>query len=203
MSILIIDYGMGNLASVAHAIERLGERVVISGSPSDLKKCKHIILPGVGAFPDAMQALREQGWEAELRQAVLEQKQPFLGICLGMQLLADQGEEHETTAGLGFISGAVKPLPANMERLPHIGWNEVHQTSSSQLFENIEPSRDFYFVHSFHFLPTNPNVIAGTTEYCGGFVSVIEHENIFAVQFHPEKSSKNGMKLLSNFIKFQ
>ncbi|WP_157670897.1 imidazole glycerol phosphate synthase subunit HisH [Chitinibacter sp. GC72] len=201
MKVLIVDYGMGNLASVARAIEVAGGRAMISLSPMDIKKASHIVLPGVGAFPDAMHALHHGGWVESLIEAFNVQCIPALGICLGMQLLADYGEEHGITPGLGIIGGRVcQMVPQAGERLPHVGWNEVIQVKQSELFARTEPSADYYFVHKYHFNAANQESILATSNYAGGFVSAIQREHVFGVQFHPEKSSKNGLQLIRNFL---
>jgi len=198
---VIIDYGMGNLDSVRRACEECGSNAVISSDYRDLSKACYIVLPGVGSFRDGMDNIRKLGLYDELREQVINQKIPFLGICLGMQLMASTGHEGGLTSGFDWIKGYVNRLnPCSSERIPHIGWNEVHAKKDSVLFKNIEDGRDFYFVHSYALECERPDDILARTPYCGGFTSAVESENIFGVQFHPEKSQKNGFKLLSNFL---
>jgi glutamine amidotransferase len=198
----IIDYGMGNLDSVARAVEECGCTPLITDQPADIARAGSIILPGVGAFRDGMRGLQTRSLDTVLRDDVLGNRIPLLGICLGMQLLADTGFEGGETAGLGFIPGEVRRLEPDeaATRIPHVGWNEVIPLQNSPLFEGIEPGKDFYFVHSYHFCPTDSEDAAARTPYCGGFVSCVCHGVVFGVQFHPEKSQKPGRRLLSNFL---
>ena len=202
MTTLVIDYGMGNLASVIRALEECGSDVIVSKDADDIEEANAIILPGVGAFSEGMQRLHDMGWGKALTKAVLEEKTPILGICLGMQLLADWGYEHNKTKGLGYIAGEVVKLELQNTRIPHIGWNEVSYKEENLLLENISNGTDFYFVHSYHFIPQNQEAILGTTTHGFEFVSIVQNNNIFGTQFHPEKSSKNGFVLLRNFLKF-
>jgi len=201
-TVAIIDYGMCNLDSVARAIEECGGTPLVTNNIHDLEIATHIILPGVGAFPDAMNQLRQLSMDTALREQVLDNKIPFLGICLGMQVMATKGTEGEETEGLGLIEGTVKRLKPESHdtRIPHIGWNEVHYVGSSPLFEGISAGKDFYFVHSYHFCCSDENNIIAWTPYCGGFTSAISKGNIFGTQFHPEKSQKVGFQVLKNFI---
>jgi glutamine amidotransferase len=201
MTVLVIDYGMGNLASVARALEDCGARVEISDDPASLRTAERAVLPGVGAFPDAMHRLTEAGWIEPLRQAVQADGIPLLGICLGMQLLADDGEEVQPCQGLGLIPGSVRRIaPAQNERLPHVGWNEVKLARKDPMFEGIPDGSDFYFVHTYHFVCTQAADIAGTTPFGPGVVSAVSRGHVMGTQFHPEKSSSLGRKLLSNFL---
>jgi len=203
MAVMIIDYGMSNLGSIKSSIEECGASAYISDNPGDFKNAERIILPGVGAFPDGMKNLRERKWIEPLKNEVLINKIPLLGICLGMQLLASFGFEVEKTEGLDFVKGnVVKFISQNGERIPHVGWNEIHKQKSSIIFEGLADKTDFYFVHSFHLSPYNNDDIIAFTPYCGNFVSAIEHQNIFGVQFHPEKSQKAGFRLLKNFLNY-
>ena len=201
-TVAIIDYGMCNLDSVARAVEECGGTPLVTNNIHDLEIATHIILPGVGAFPDAMNQLCQLSMDTALREQVLENKIPFLGICLGMQVMATKGTEGEETDGLGLIEGTVKRLKPESHdtRIPHIGWNEVHYMRSSPLFEGISTGKDFYFVHSYHFCCSDENNIVARTPYCGGLTSVISKGNAFGTQFHPEKSQKVGFQLLENFI---
>ncbi|MBF0188003.1 MAG: imidazole glycerol phosphate synthase subunit HisH [Magnetococcales bacterium] len=202
MSVLIIDYGMGNLGSVRRSLEECGGEAFISRDPSDLERAAHVILPGVGAFPDGMRCLREQGWIEPLKRTVLDEEVPLLGICLGMQLLASVGTEGEQCDGLGLIPGRVERMTgcAGGERIPHVGWNEVYAEGGSPLLDGVEDGTDFYFVHSFRFLPDEVEHIIATTPYCGEVVSAVAHGTVFGTQFHPEKSSRAGFRILENFL---
>ncbi len=201
MTVLIVDYGMGNLGSVRRALEECGADVLVSDDPAELTNASAIVLPGVGAFPDGMRCLRERGWPAALQQAVRAERLPLLGICLGMQLLADRGEEGSDTEGLGLVPGVVRLMaPADGARIPHVGWNDVQAVGHSPMFDNIPEGSDFYFVHSFHFVPANPAHIAAHTSYGGAVVAAVVADNIWGAQFHPEKSSRAGFHLLKNFL---
>ncbi len=197
----IIDYGMGNLGSLRRSLEECGADVTIIENPDQLKTASKIILPGVGAFGDGMKNLRERSWVKAIREAV-ESEIPMLGICLGMQMMASKGFEGEECEGLNLIPGEVKRFveTSAQERIPHVGWNEIHQTVSHPLFEKIPNASDFYFVHSYHFIPQNSEHILSKTPYCGNFVSCVGSKNVMGVQFHPEKSSKVGFQLLRNFL---
>jgi imidazole glycerol-phosphate synthase subunit HisH len=201
MTVLIVDYGMGNIASARRAIEECGGRVIVSADPADLANADRVVVPGVGAFPLAMQRLCAAGWDEALRSAVQDDGLPLLGICLGMQLLADEGDEVSQTKGLGLISGRVEKLspPDQAERVPHVGWNEVDHRNSS-LFASIPSGADFYFVHSYCFVPSGADTVLATTPYAGGFVSAVGRGRVAGVQFHPEKSSRAGFQLLKNFL---
>ncbi|HEX2534528.1 MAG TPA: imidazole glycerol phosphate synthase subunit HisH [Chitinophagaceae bacterium] len=203
MKVLIIDYGMGNVGSVKRALEECGAgEVVISHYPSDFDDCTHAVLPGVGAFPDAMANLRSKGLVEKIRHLALEDKVPLLGICLGMQLLATKGTEVREEEGLELIPGSVVPLvPISGERVPHVGWNELKiERPDDPMMHGIRNMSDFYFVHSFHFQPADPAYSLTTTPYCGNFVSMVRSGNIIGTQFHPEKSSSTGFQLLRNFL---
>jgi glutamine amidotransferase len=200
--IAIIDYGMGNLMSVLKAFEYLGEDVEVTANPNSIQRADKIVLPGVGAFPDAMASLVQNGWVDALQKEVREKAKPFLGICLGMQLLAEQGEENHPCKGLGWIKGTVKrfALSAKEFKIPHVGWDEIRQTGNSSLFRGIKTGSTFYFVHSFHMICEDEQVVAAFCDYGYAFPAAIEQNNIFATQFHPEKSQDNGLKILENFI---
>ena len=200
--VAIVDYGMCNLDSIARAVEECGGQPVVTDQPKDLATAAYIILPGVGAFTDAMRNIIERRLDKALREQVIGNNIPFLGICLGMQLLAKMGQEGGETPGLGWIDGEVKKLTPteNDFRIPHIGWNEVHPTQESPLFKDIPSGKDFYFVHSFHLCCSNEQEIMAQTPYAGGFVSAIQRDHIYGVQFHPEKSQKVGFKVLKNFL---
>ncbi len=197
----IVDYGMGNIQSVKNAFERLNAKVHIVTSPEDLAQCSGIILPGVGAFSKAMANLREMRLIAPLK-AKVDDGTPVLGICLGMQLLAQVSEEHGQHEGLGIIPGKVRLIPVgNTLRLPHIGWNEVRPVRPGALFKGLKENATFYFVHSF-MLECDPGNLTALTDYGGNVTAAIQHGSVFAVQFHPEKSQTNGSLLLRNFIDF-
>lgn len=202
METAIIDYGMGNLLSVQRAFEKCGSDAVIIDNPLELRDAERIVLPGVGAFPDAMDNLRKNGWIEELNRAVLEKETPILGICLGMQLLADKGYEVRECDGLGYIPGEIIRFTQTQEkeRIPHVGWNEILKREDSPLFDGIADGTNYYFVHSYHFCVANEENIATVTPYCGEFVSSVIKDNIVGTQFHPEKSQKAGFKLIKNFL---
>lgn len=204
-SVAIIDYGLCNLDSVARSIEKCGSTPVITDNRKDLDVATHIILPGVGSFPKAINNIRERSIDRYLEEQIIDNRVPFLGICLGMQLLADTGFENHKTEGLGFISGEVIPLTPSGEdtRIPHVGWNEVLQVSDHPLFKGIEVGRDFYFLHSYHFCPSCKDDILAYTPYAGQFVSAVTKDNIHGVQFHPEKSQKAGFAMFKNFLSFR
>ena len=199
--VAIIDYGMGNTGSVKNAMTFLGEESIITNRADEIDRASHIILPGVGAFGDAMQKLEELGLPELLHREVFEKGKIFLGICLGMQLLADVGEEGGERRGLGWIPGRVSRLKVDEDayRLPHVGWNDVTPTTDATLFRNVEPSI-FYFVHSFVLRPTDPSAVSATCTYGETFAASVQQGNIFGTQFHPEKSQKSGLALLRNFL---
>ncbi len=202
MSIIaIVDYGMGNVGSVKNALKLLGTEGVITAKPEDFERASHIILPGVGAFPDGMKRLRASLGFATMEKEVLEKGKPFLGICLGMQLLGDYGEEAGGADGLGWIPGRVERLKIDEGkfRLPHIGWNEVAFTGECPLFTAVD-QKDFYFVHSYVLTPEDQDTVKGTCSYGTTFPVVVQKGNVFGVQFHPEKSQKSGLMVLKNFI---
>jgi imidazole glycerol-phosphate synthase subunit HisH len=200
--VAVVDYGMCNLDSVRRALEEVGGRVVVTDQTADVEAADVIVLPGVGAFPDAMRNVRDRDLDKVLEDQVVGEGAPFLGICLGMQLLATVGYEGRQTPGLGWIDGEVRRLvPAGADRrIPHVGWNEVNAADGSPLFAGIEPGSDFYFVHSYHLACDVTDDIAATTPYCGGFASAVSRGNVHAVQFHPEKSQRNGLRLLQNVL---
>ncbi|MEG5015066.1 MULTISPECIES: imidazole glycerol phosphate synthase subunit HisH [unclassified Microcoleus] len=200
--VVITDYGMGNLDSVARAVQECGGHPVISQKAEDFQEAHYIILPGVGAFATGMNHLCASGLNEILHEQVINQGIPFLGICLGMQLLATKGWEGGETQGLGWIDGEVKRLEPDLPdiRIPHVGWNEVMFNKPSPLLDGITTGKDFYFVHSYHFLCKHPQKAIAHTPYCGNFVSAVNKDNIFGVQFHPEKSQRLGFQVLKNFL---
>jgi imidazole glycerol-phosphate synthase subunit HisH len=197
--ILIVDYGMGNRRSVQKALEHVGARVEISGDPNRLAAADGIVLPGVGAFPVAMDNLRRLGLADPLREAAAGGR-PLLGICLGMQLLFDASAEHGDTAGLGLLAGTVTRLRAPGLRLPHIGWNEVAFTRPGPLTAGLPGSgAAFYHVHSYAARPAEPADVLGTTTYGETFATIVGRGSVFGTQFHPEKSSTAGLTMLGGF----
>lgn len=200
---LVIDYGMSNLRSVVKAFEEIDEPVELIDSPGELSKASRIILPGVGAFGKGMENIHKRGWTKTLHREVIEKKKPFLGICLGMQFLLEKGLEKGEHRGLGWIKGTVSPLSMLQEkplRLPHIGWNDIMVHQESKLFQNLPPKPTFYFVHSFFTDCENPEIVLASCNYGADFPVVIQQENIFACQFHPEKSHLNGLRFLKSFV---
>jgi len=204
MKTVIVDYGMGNLQSIRRALEECGaDDITIADDPQSLAAASKIILPGVGAFTDAMDNLNRRGWPVAIRQAV-DEGVSLLGICLGMQLLADKGYEGGETAGLGLIPGEVIrfELEDPTLRIPHVGWNEIYPQGDSLMLEDIRPGTDFYFVHSYHFVPRHAENILALSNYGGDFVSAVIKGLVAGVQFHPEKSQQAGFALLKNFLKY-
>lgn len=206
--IILLDYGSGNLRSVAKAMESTGATVKITSDPHDLKAASHLVLPGVGAFGDCLANLQQAGLIDPMLEHIGSGK-PFLGICVGMQLLFAVGEEFGLHAGLNllpgrvvrFLSQMVDPLDANRHlKIPHMGWNAVTQTNPHALWANIPDSSYFYFVHSYYAVPENNHAMVGNTLYGTPFTSAVAMNNIFATQFHPEKSQKLGLQLLQNFV---
>ena len=204
-TVAIIDYGRGNLRSVANAIEYCGADAVVTADPSVIDDASHIILPGVGAFGDAMAALNATGLPEILRRQVFEKGKPFLGVCLGMQLLADRGLEHGDHRGLGWIAGDVVRMAPGLDglKIPHMGWNNIELVSSHPLFAKFRPGQlTFYFVHSYHFRTATPDTVLATCDFGAAFTAVVAKDNIVATQFHPEKSQDSGVELLENFVKW-
>lgn len=200
-SVIIVDYGMGNLRSVQKAIEHVGGSAQITADPGLISAASHLILPGVGAFRDAIQALHDHNLVEPIRSHI-DSGKPFLGICLGLQMLLELSHEDGQYPGFGVIPGHVRrfDLPSAL-KIPHMGWNQLQTTDRDHpLFEGISPDAWFYFVHSYYVDPTEESWVAARTEYGRPFVSMIRRDNVFATQFHPEKSQKAGLKLLSNFI---
>jgi imidazole glycerol-phosphate synthase subunit HisH len=195
--IIIIDYKMGNLRSVEKAFHHLGLEASVSGDPADIASAEHLVLPGDGAFGKSMEHLRDLGFERPLREFLTTGK-PFLGICVGFQLLFERSTELGVHQGLGLLAGEVIKFPPG-GKIPHMGWNQVKQARSSALFEGIPDESYFYFVHSYYAAPGTESDILGTTDYGVNFTSVVGRDNFFAVQFHPEKSQEVGLRLLKNF----
>lgn len=200
--IIIIDYGMGNLASVHNAIKKCGHECVISGKADDIARAERLILPGVGAFADGMNNLRELGLIEVLNEQVVSRKKRLLGICLGMQLMCNESFEHGRTDGLGWFDCSVKRLPEKDDiRIPHMGWNNIKCTSANKLAEPKETEDDYYFVHSYYVDDHERQYTTATCTYGIGFSCMIEKGNIFGVQFHPEKSQECGLSILDSFCK--
>ncbi|WP_457601365.1 imidazole glycerol phosphate synthase subunit HisH [Hydrogenivirga sp.] len=198
MKVVVVDYGMGNLRSVEKALEYVGfEEVMVSSEPGVVESSEVVVFPGQGAFKRAMENLRSLGLIKPLLNHI-DSGKPFLGICLGLQLLFERSYEHGETQGLGVLEGEVVLLPPRV-KLPHIGWNQVWIKKEKGLFSGIEEGDFFYFVHSYHVVPKDREVIASETDYEVYFVSAVQKENLWAVQFHPEKSQSKGLRLLENF----
>ena len=202
-NIVIIDYKMGNLRSVQKAFEKIGCDAVVSSDIEVIQKASKIVLPGVGAFGDGMKHLEELGLIDVLHNEVIKNKKPFLGICLGMQLIAKKSYENGQVSGLGWIDAQVFKFNFDTYdqklKIPHVGWNNTRYKNKSILFDKIPDESDFYFVHSYYF-KTDEDIVTSTTNYGFEFVSSIEKDNIFAFQFHPEKSQNVGLKIIENFI---
>jgi imidazole glycerol-phosphate synthase subunit HisH len=206
-TIVVVDYGMGNLRSVAKALEHVAPRarVLISGDAADVRAADRVVFPGQGAMPDCMRHLEESG----LRGAVLEaaRTKPMFGVCIGEQMLFERSEEGDTP-GLGLLPGRVVRFPAARMvagdgarlKVPHMGWNRVAQVLRHPLWDGVPDRAYFYFVHSYYVEPADPSLIAGTAEHGVGFTCAVARDNIFATQFHPEKSAANGLRLYQNFV---
>ena len=204
-TVAIIDYGRGNVRSVANALEHCGADTVVTADAKAIDDASHIVLPGVGAFGDAMAELNVRGLPEVLQRQVFEKGKPFLGICLGMQVLADRGLEHGAHEGLGWIAGEVVRLEpgAGALKIPHMGWNEVAVHGAHPLFDGFRPHNlTFYFVHSYHYRAVNREVVLATCEYGLDFTAAVAKDNIVATQFHPEKSQDSGVELLENFVEW-
>ena len=197
--VCVLDYGSGNVASVYNLLNRLSYDVKISNSSSDIKNSSHLILPGVGAFGASIEKIRTKIEIGLLEDEVKNKKKPFLGICIGMQILADKGFEFGEHDGLGWIEGTVKKLKAKV--LPHIGWNNIQIKRHTPIFLNLKNMDDFFFVNSYAFNVKDKNLIISETNYENTFCSAVQKDNIFGVQFHPEKSQKTGQQLIHNFLK--
>ena len=206
MKIAVVDYGMGNLRSVSKALEHVapGAEVVVTAAPETISSAERIVVPGQGALGDCMRQLEASG----AREAVVDAAagKPFLGICIGLQMLFERGEEGDT-AGLGVLPGRVPRFAPNLQmrglKIPHIGWNEVLQARPHALWDGIPDRSRFYFVHSYYAAPREAALVAATTIYGAPFTCAIARDNIFAVQFHPEKSQSAGLQLLSNFVRWR
>jgi glutamine amidotransferase len=206
-NIVVIDYGMGNLRSVSKAIEHVaapGDRVYVTDDPAKIKAADRVVFPGQGAARDCMAAISDH----HLNSAVLEaaRSKPFFGICMGLQVLLQTSEENGGTELLGLIEGKVRRFPEPLEaegqrlKIPQMGWNRVHQKVEHPLWEGVSQGSRFYFVHSYFVEPKDQSMVAGSTDYGVEFASVLAHDNLFATQFHPEKSADDGLRLLRNFL---
>lgn len=197
--IAIIDYGMGNLRSVQKGFEKVGHAATITSDPNELRQAQKVVLPGVGAFGDAMTELRRRDLIGPVKEAIGSGK-PFLGICLGLQLLFEVGYEDGRNEGLGVLAGEVVRFDVPAEyKVPHMGWNQLLVRHRPPLLAGIDPGAHFYFVHSYHVVPSDKNVVAAEADYAGPFTAMIWRDNVYATQFHPEKSQADGLKILANF----
>jgi imidazole glycerol-phosphate synthase subunit HisH len=200
--IAVVDYGMGNLRSVSKALERVAPhaQVVVSAEPQVIRSAERVVVPGQGALPDCMRCIGESGAREALLEALREK--PYLGICLGLQMLFERGEEGDAR-GLGVFAGTVPRFSSSALKVPHMGWNEVMQEKPHALWDGIEERSRFYFVHSFYPAPREHALVAARCVYGAPFTCAVARDNIFAVQFHPEKSQSAGLQLLSNFVRWR
>jgi len=200
--IAIVDYGLGNIQAFANIYKRLGIPSAFATTADDLNNSSHILLPGVGSFDWAMERLDSSGMRPALEQLVINEQRPVLGVCVGMQMMARRSDEGQAL-GLGWFDADVKKFDKSaikiQRQLPHMGWNDVVQVTSSNLFQGMEEQARFYFLHSYYFAPINPGEILANTNYGDLFASAIHRDNIYGVQFHPEKSHRWGIQLLKNF----
>ncbi|MBQ7065687.1 MAG: imidazole glycerol phosphate synthase subunit HisH [Lachnospiraceae bacterium] len=198
--IAIIDYDAGNIKSVEKALQTLGEEVVVTRDKDTILNAEKVILPGVGAFGDAMEKIHNYGLYDVIHQ-VIEKKTPFLGICLGLQLLFERSDESKGVEGLSVLKGEILRIPDKAHlKIPHIGWNSLKFPNSGRLFQGIEGEAYVYFVHSYYLKATEENIVTATTDYSTLIHASVEKDNVFACQFHPEKSSKVGLQILKNFV---
>ena len=206
MNVTIVDYNSGNISSVINSFNEVAKKKVSIEVTSDLEKIKSsdkVVLPGQGSFKSCIDALNGiNGLVDTLNEFAINNKKPLLGICVGLQMFADIGNEEIETKGLGWISGKVSKIDNQNDKfkLPHIGWNEIEIIKDSKIFKDIDNNTHMYFVHSYEFIPEDKNVISATTNYSSNIVCSVEKENIFGTQFHPEKSDKMGLKIIDNFI---
>ncbi len=198
--VAIIDYDAGNIKSVEKALQKLGQKVVITRDAQTILSADKVILPGVGAFGDAMENLRKYDLDKVIYQ-VVEKNIPFLGICLGLQLLFEKSDESKGVKGLGILEGEICRIPdCEGLKIPHMGWNSLHLQNGGRLFRNIEENAYVYFVHSYYLKAKDEGIVKATTEYSTHIHASVEKGNVFACQFHPEKSSEVGLKILKNFV---
>ena len=203
--VAIIDYDAGNIKSVEKAFEYLGAQTLVTREPSKIYKADRVVLPGVGAFGDAMSRIREYGLEPVIKE-VTSKEVPFIGICLGQQLLFDRSDESDGAVGLGILRGAIRRIPdtdalGNSYKIPQIGWNSLRFPNKGRLFKGIEEGAYVYFVHSYYLDSEDKSIVTATTDYNVTVEASVEKGNVFACQFHPEKSSEVGMQILDNFLK--
>lgn len=199
--IAIIDYGMGNIHSVHKAMQRFGAEVCVTSKLDDIRKADKLVLPGVGAFDDAMEELNKTGLAQVIKEEVKAGK-PLLGICLGMQLMFEESEEAKKTKGLGILKGRVKRFsPKEGLKVPHMGWNQLKVNPDCPLLKSIKDSTYVYFCHSYYPTPSEKAVVAATTDYGGDFASAVRKDNVYGAQFHPEKSQRAGLQMIENFVK--
>lgn len=212
MKVAIIDYGSGNLRSVAKSFERaadehaFGAEVLVTGKPEDLLSADRIVLPGVGAFADCKAGLEAvDGLHEALTEAVLVKARPFMGICVGMQLMSDVGHEFGDTPGLGWIAGDVTALrPSDPAlKIPHMGWNDFATLAPHPVFDGVKTGEHAYFVHSYHFTPKNPAHVLATVQYGGAVTAAVGRDNMIGTQFHPEKSQALGLHIIANFLRWK
>jgi len=197
--IAIIDYGMGNLRSVQKGFEKVGHAATITNDPLEVARAQKLVLPGVGAFADAIAELRRRDLVPAVRDAI-DSGKPFLGICLGLQMLFDVGYEDGQHEGLGILAGEVVRFQVPPEfKVPHMGWNQLQIRRRAPILEGLAEGAHAYFVHSYYVVPRDPNVIATETDYAGPFTSMVWRDNLYATQFHPEKSQADGLRILRNF----
>ena len=201
IDVAVVDIGVSNIASVTNALFELGYNPIVVSESQSISRAQRLILPGNGSFRVASERLFKFGWIQAINEFALTQR-PILGICLGMQMLASFGEEDGISEGLNLIPGVSRRLSADGLRLPHVGWNAVNQVKAHIIFDGIKQDRDFYFSNSYALEPTTESCVVGKTEYGATFTSVVGSRNVVGVQFHPEKSQKNGLKLLSQFMKW-
>ena len=198
--VAIIDYDAGNVKSVEKAVAALGKHAILTGNPDEILSAEHVILPGVGAFGDAMKKLNQYGLVDTIRR-VIEKQTPFLGICLGLQLLFESSEESPGVDGLGILPGKIVRIPEKDDlKIPHIGWNSLSYPNQGRLFQGVPEQSYVYFVHSYYLQADEPEIVKAVTEYGTTIHASVEKDNIFACQFHPEKSSEVGMTILKNFL---
>jgi len=198
--IAVIDYGMGNLRSVEKALQSVGAETTVTFRPEDIRRADKVVLPGVGSFPDAMKELGKRGLTGPVKEAIASGK-PYLGICLGLQLLFESSEEDKGARGLSIFAGTVPKFDVPGLKVPHMGWNKVKLAGDCPLLNGIPDESYFYFVHSYYVRPADKTITAARSDYGGEFTAMVQKENIFAVQFHPEKSQAVGIRFLENFVK--
>jgi glutamine amidotransferase len=203
--VAVVDYGVGNLHSVGSALDLIGADVVVTREPESIAAADRIVLPGVGAFGECMRNLRASGLVDVLDEQVRQRGKPLFGICVGFQVLAREGHELGTHPGLGWIGGTVERFDVERAglKVPHVGWNEIEPHIDSPLFAGLRRAPTFYFTHSYHVVPGAAVATAASCDYGGRFTAAVLHGNIFATQFHPEKSQENGLRLLENFLAWE